>query len=205
MGFAMFLNTSITIFIVGLILNNLFVPGGLMDSVLMVFIVNAISAPTINLLNPVYFATLLKRSSLLKQGAECRLTQGEANKIWEGPQVDMAQKFANCIKTVWLTAFFAAAFPFGVFISFVGIIYAYWVDKYLILRRYSKPLELGSGLAFKLAEDLEMVPLLYSLGCWIFGDLVVANLSSTYQYNHWTIIGFGISALLWLVPLQSII
>ncbi len=50
-------------------------------------------------------------------------------KIFEGPVFDMTQKYADLFMTVFLTCFYASAFPIGVLISIVGLIFGYWTDK----------------------------------------------------------------------------
>lgn len=47
---------------------------------------------------------------------------------------NMAKRYAEIMKTMWFTFFYAPAIPIGIVWSAVGIVLYYWVDKALILR-----------------------------------------------------------------------
>lgn len=167
-----FINTAITLFVTHLILQNLWKDGGLLNDVFTVFLITVIIGPLSNVFNPWYFWRLYKRSSIIKQGKACKLTQREANLIFEGPEIDIAQAYANALKTMWLTAFYAPILPIGIPISLVGIFLSYWTDKYLLLNRYAKPSELGKALNKWMTEYLELTPFFFSLGNLVFRRLI---------------------------------
>ena len=49
----------------------------------------------------------------------------------EDVQYNMAKRYAEIMKTMWFTFFYAPALPIGIVWSTVGIFLYYWVDKVL--------------------------------------------------------------------------
>lgn len=48
----------------------------------------------------------------------------------------MALRYANVVKVMFFTAAVTPLLPVGLFLSLIGLVILYWVDKYLLLRRY---------------------------------------------------------------------
>jgi hypothetical protein len=48
----------------------------------------------------------------------------------------MALRYANINKAVLFTAAVSPFIPIGVPLSIIGLIISFWVDKYLLVRRY---------------------------------------------------------------------
>lgn len=48
----------------------------------------------------------------------------------------MGLRYGNILKTLFFTASISPFVPSGPILSLLGIIICYWVDKYLLLRRY---------------------------------------------------------------------
>ena len=46
---------------------------------------------------------------------------------------NMAKRYAEIMKTMWFTFFYAPAIPIGIVWSAVGILFYYWVDKVIIV------------------------------------------------------------------------
>lgn len=84
------------------------------------------------------------------------MTQRQANDLYEGHPVDMALRYANILKTVFFTAAVSPIIPMGVPLSIIGLIISYWVDKYLLLRRYCCKNSLGFKLPRKMLEMLQL-------------------------------------------------
>ena len=57
--------------------------------------------------------------------------------LFEGHPVDMALRYANVVKLMFFTAAVSPILPVGLPMSFLGLLILYWVDKYLLLRRYT--------------------------------------------------------------------
>lgn len=72
--------------------------------------------------------------------------------------LEMWRKYPVLIKTMWITGFYIPLIPIAVPISIAALIICYWVDKYLILRRYKRPPVLSADLNKEMTELLEIVP-----------------------------------------------
>jgi len=48
----------------------------------------------------------------------------------------MALRYANVLKLMFFTGAVSPLLPIGVPLGIVGLLILYWVDKYLLLRRY---------------------------------------------------------------------
>ena len=58
----------------------------------------------------------------------------------------MASKYANMNTTILMAIFFLPTFPLGAVSGIINLSLTYWVDKYLILRRYCYPNGLSESL-----------------------------------------------------------
>lgn len=130
-------------------LDDLFLPYGLINDILFLLSVDAIAGPLTYIFSPIYIFKVLKRrkvKSLARNGI-IGTTQEEANKLWENPEVDMAQRYANILKTLIISFIFAPLFPLGLLIGAVSVTIQYWTDKILLLRRHSRPRNFGTGMS----------------------------------------------------------
>lgn len=75
----------------------------------------------------------------------------------------MWRKYPVLIKTMWLTALYAPLIPIGIPISIVALFIYYWVEKYLVLRRFKRPAIISASLNKEMTELLEMVPFLMAV------------------------------------------
>ncbi|CAD8173577.1 unnamed protein product [Paramecium pentaurelia] len=207
MGVAQFLNTAILTLIINLFIQEnissldqaIWQTGGLNSDVMLIFITNSIMPWLTQLIDINYFYKLYVRQKIIKQGENCKYTQNEANKAFEGPSIDLSQKYANLCKTLMFTFLYSALLPIGVCFTFISIICLYWAEKYLLVRRDSKPAPTGSAMAEAMvAFYIELILLLFSLGCtfweWVNYDKV--------HVLTWLQLGF--STLYYLIPIKKI-
>ena len=196
-----FVNTAITVLVTAYILEILWTEGGLLTNVFIIFVIAVILGPLFSILNPFYYMRLYKRWRIKSQGKSCTLTQKQANLWFEGPAIDMAQCYAGVLKSLWLTAFYAPVLPIGLPISLIGLFLTYWTDKYLLLNRYVKPLELGKTLSQSMAEFLELTPFFFALGNLVFRYLIIKDIpDETLWFYLPSILGLGISFLYFVLP-----
>lgn len=76
-------------------------------------------------------------------------------RTFEGPNFDIAQRYANVQKTMLFTGFYACLCPIGIVFSLVALSIVYWNDKRMLLRRHCRPLPLGTALSNNMTEFLE--------------------------------------------------
>src|SRR5438132_1441995 len=100
---------------------------------LSIFLFNSLLTPTLWLLDASYWYLTYKRKNLEKLLLEKKeiitITQEQANKMFENNSIDIAFKFSYIGKTILLTLLFIPLFPLGLFISIIGLIYAFFIEK----------------------------------------------------------------------------
>jgi hypothetical protein len=142
-----------------------FTPGGLATDMTYILLSNAFLQPISYIFSPMYLLRLCKRRSARKN-PYC--TQAEANMVYEGPPVDMAQRYANIMKTFIVTLAFAALIPLGILFSLFGVLFSYWVDKYLLLRRHARPSRLSGNLSEVMSLFVPWGVLIYAILSYIW-------------------------------------
>lgn len=147
-----------------------FIPGGLATDMTYILIVNAILSPIINFVSPMHQLKRLKRTCVRRASKKGVLimNQMDVNVLYEGPQIDLAVRYANVIKTLIVTFFYAPLIPIGLPISFFGLLFEYVVTKYMLLRVYSRPKENNAALALEMNEWFKWIALAHGLGTIIF-------------------------------------
>jgi glutaredoxin-related protein len=103
-----------------------------------------------------------------KKDKNSKIRQATANALFEGPEVDMASKYAGLIKTIMLTCFYAPPIPFCLIFQIVGIVLLYWSEKYSFFRKYQRPKAMGDHLTFEMVEQLEWSAFLFASGNLLF-------------------------------------
>lgn len=69
--------------------------------------------------------------------------------------------------------FYAYLLPLGLMISCCGLVCTYWAEKYLLLRRDSKPPPTGSTMAEAMIDFyVELIFVVYSAGCCVWEAVI---------------------------------
>ena len=71
----------------------------------------------------------------------------------EDTPYEIGKRYAEIIKLMWFTYFYATLIPIGFLLTLSGIFLYYWVDKFNLLRRSSLKLNI-SGRLVMLAMNL---------------------------------------------------
>ncbi len=186
---------------------NFYNTGGLLESIFYIVITGALLTPGLAIFDPGFIMQLFKRKQELKKGATSELTQRDAHKLFEGPQFDIATKYANLIKTVLLVGFYAPALPSVLVLAGIGLILSFWADKYILLRRVALPNTLDNDLTTLMIEYIEWTPVMYALGNLLF-TYTLENSAMDPVYNAtelWLMwITLGLSIINVLVPMEYI-
>ena len=128
---------------------------------------NLILGPILYFFDPAYFFTLLKRrkiESKLDQKKVVNVTQKELNELFEPEDVTIYLRYTSVIRTFFVSCFFFHVVPSGMFICLIFLIVQFWVDKYMILRRYKITTRYHHNLSYELNEFCEKSILLVALG-----------------------------------------
>ena len=77
-------------------------------------------------------------------------------------QVDVSNKYGQIYRFILFSAGIACIYPLSFPICFLALIGFYWVDKYLLLRRYVTPFKLGYRTTSKLQQIMSLFPVSFS-------------------------------------------
>lgn len=120
---------------------------GLVTDFFFLFLTNTYISSIFNYFDIFYGRKLYQRYKLVKHRNRQGFSDEELNFIFEGHPVDMGLRYGNVMKTLFFTAFISPFVPLGTFFSLLGLAICYWVDKYLLLRRYVSRYELSPHFA----------------------------------------------------------
>lgn len=124
------MNTGCIIAAVSLVEGNYVGPGGLINDINWIFILNAITGWLLTIFNPEHFYLKYRRYRMRNSpSASASLTQREANNLFEGMQFDISFKYAVNIKIGYFAALYAPVLPMGVVFSLIPVFINYWIDK----------------------------------------------------------------------------
>jgi len=59
--------------------------------------------------------------------------------MWEGPPLDMANRYANTANLFLTAIFFHPLLPCAIPIACVGFIFTYWINKAMLLKMHKIP------------------------------------------------------------------
>ena len=88
------------------------------------------------------------------------VTQAEANSYYENMQVDLSNKYGNIFRFVLFAAGICYIYPPALMVCAASIAGFYWMDKYLLLRRYVIAHKVGFRLTKKFQKIMWMMPML---------------------------------------------
>lgn len=176
---AMFLNTAVVSFIIHW--EDFYSPKGLAAEMYNIMISNAVVQPVVYWINPAYRVQQFIRWRAVKKGDMALLSQSEAQKLFEGPELDMPQRYATLMKTYLLTVVYAPMMPFSFLFGLLALCIQYWVDKYMLLRVHARPVRLSHDLDEIMIQVIPVGAMLYACANWIFfvdfdGDFYVPGM-----------------------------
>ncbi|OMJ71123.1 hypothetical protein SteCoe_30756 [Stentor coeruleus] len=142
--------------------------GGLIYTIFSMQVSNAFVQPLLYFLSIGDKIKIFRRKRLLKSNGPITMSQYEACKFFEGPELDLAERFATQINTCFLSFFYAPIQPLGVLIGLLGIIAEAMVFKYMLLRVHALPKSYGPELVLEAALWVPWMCLAYSIGMVVF-------------------------------------
>lgn len=87
----------------------------------------------------VYFCLTPFIAYLRRRSARNSFIQRDMNLFSIGPNFEMIPKYALALNTIFVTLFYCSGMPILLFFGAASLFLQYWVEKYLILRFYSRP------------------------------------------------------------------
>lgn len=134
----------------------------------------------------------------LRGGKFCGITQKELNEVYEAPDMSLFFRYSNSTKTFFVAVFFSYIVPMGPLICLVYLIMQYWMDKYLILRRYKAIIKLNSDLSIQMMEFTELSFIIYTSGNVFFHYTV------KHSYKLIELLTLFFSLLILLLPIMEL-
>lgn len=93
----------------------------------------------------------------------------------EKVEYTQGKRYADIMKTMWFTFFYAPAIPLGLVFSLLNLIYYYWIDMYNVMKRRTIKETLSAHVSIEMIENLEMTIILYAIGNITFSWLLFEN------------------------------
>ena len=107
-----------------------------------ILLADAITTPIFRLINPVDLGMRYVMAPLMSQ------TQAQYNKFWLGAKWNLAERYSDVLKSVFIGCFFAPLVPSGLFITTFAIIMTYLVDKFSLYHLWRNIPTMGPDLAY---------------------------------------------------------
>ena len=114
-------------------------------------------------------------------------TQKELNDLYEYPEMDIASKYSYISMTLLMTMFYLPIFPLGVAITLLGLILAYFLEKFNFTHHYKRPEMLNEKLGEFYFNFFISIIVSYSLGDYFFNNGLFT--SDTWSYVNIIIFG----------------
>ena len=159
------INTALIAIIVSPDSDDWFTPYGLVVNMTYIFISNTVVGALVSIISPVYLIKTIRKWSARRDKF---LVQGQANTLYEGPPVDMAQRYANVAKTLIVVFAYAPIIPLGFLFGLATLVLDYWVDKILLLRRHARPLRMSGDMARVMVSSVPWAVMIYAIMNFIF-------------------------------------
>ena len=173
-----------------LITNNLFTK----------FIFNSFVTPIMWTINVKCLYKKIKKC-IIEQKDRINYNQKELNELYELQSMNIAAKYSYLVKTVLMSFFFASVFPLGFGISFIGLIFAYWLEKFNFSKMYKKPEKLDKQIAEYYIAYFFIIFYAFSLGSLQF--LIGYNAYFDFDFHDpWITTILIISNALLFIPFQ---
>jgi len=189
--FAMCINTALITILVDYDRDtNWFTPGGLAVEMTYIYISNAVVGPLLYVFSPGYIFRVIRRCRIRR--APERFFQGDANAVFEGPPLDLAQRYASVFKTLIISFAYAPIVPIGLGLGLFALLIEYWVDKALLLRRHARPLISSGDLNRSMVRLLPWAVVVYAVMLYVFMELLNSDDSTAAFIWMWITIGIAL-------------
>jgi hypothetical protein len=196
--FTRFINTGLIPLAVHFDSEDWFNTSGLATDIFVISIAIAFFSPIIDLLEPMWLLNKIIRCREKRKGKDCKLSQEALNKLYEAPPIDMAQWYCDTYLLLTVSFFYISLVPIISVICILGVVYQYWLEKYLLLRRYKTPEQYGKRMAIAFGRIMPFWIFLWSLGQFVF----ISSLSE--GENEYCQIPLWVSITYMVIPIRMI-
>ncbi|GMH93040.1 hypothetical protein TrVE_jg7780 [Triparma verrucosa] len=147
-----------------------------------VLLADAITTPTLRLLDP---SARIGRNYLSKKAE----SQEKMNSYFLGTDWFLAERYTDMTKTLFVSLFFTAIFPQGLFVTAFAFMVSYWVDKYCLFRLWKQPPAMDGKLADAARFQISLIFIAncfvsqHFLRGWPFDDLQATSSTATVTFD----------------------
>ena len=190
LGFLRFCTSSICYLLVHKNAYNWYVGADLVYDVTMILAFLAIG-PLITLFDAVVIIKKCTRCYEKSKGDDCKLTQREANELYEGSVIDVENNLSNFLNLILTCLFYSPLVPVAIPIAFIGAVLNYWVTKWMLVYVHKHPDELSDLLTTFFVNLLPFASVIWA-GAYLFFidktriDINKKNNERSIQYKNLT-------------------
>jgi hypothetical protein len=144
------------------------------------------------------FELLLKKIKIyLVEKKYIYYTQKELNNLYELLDMEIASKYSYITKTLLMSFLYLPIFPMGIFISLIGFIFGYFIEKINFSKMYKRPEVLNSKICEFYTNYFIINFFMLAVGDFVF-------LKDTYKSNVWIYLNIILFGILIIVPYNQI-
>ena len=173
----------------------------LLNNILVIFLANSFVTPLVWALNIKYLIKKVQIYFIEKKNnpdLHHHKTQRELNEIYEYPDMQISSKYSYLAKTILMAFFYLPIFPVGIIITFLGLIFGYFLEKYNFIKRYKRPEMLNEKMCEFYFNYFIIFLFVFSLGDYCF-------IARSFQSQEWAIINLIVFGILTLCPYNKLI
>ena len=167
----------------------------LVTNMLTLFLSNSFLTPIMWTMNFEFFYKKLKICLVEKKRES--YTQRELNQIYELLDMGIASKYSYIAKTLLMSFFYMPIFPLSIFISLLGFIFGYFLEKFNFSNMYKRPEMLNSKICEFYSNYFILNFFMLCVGDYIF-------LEGTNKSNFWSLFNIIFFGVLIIIPYNQI-
>ena len=169
----------------------------LVTNMLIMFLSNSFVTPIMWTLNFKYFLKKLIQF-ILERKKNHYCTQKELNNLYELPDMKISYKYSYLAKTLLMSFLYIPIFPLGIFISLLGFILGYFLEKYNFVKMYKRPEMLNSNLCEFYTNYFVLNFFMLGLGNYLFT-------SDNNDDDFWSLFIINLFGILLIIPYNQIL
>ena len=169
----------------------------LVTNMFIMFLSNSFVTPIMWTLNFKYFLKKIIQF-ILERKKNHYCTQKELNNLYELPDMKISYKYSYLAKTLLMSFLYIPIFPLGIFISLLGFILGYFLEKYNFVKMYKRPEMLNSNLCEFYSNYFVLNFFMLGLGNYLFT-------SDNNDDDFWSLFIINLFGILLIIPFNQIL
>ena len=174
----------------------------LINNILMIFITNITLTPFTFFFSVPLCVKISRRAKarLDLEGvptADSKYTQGQLNKIFENPNMELSYKYSYLTNTLLTSLFYMSIFPLGTVFCIVALVLCYYFEIFY-LGFYKRPELLNSRLCKFFIQNFKIVISVFCIGNYVF----LSSINEHYRKN-WSLINLILFIIIAFIPYHS--